>query len=488
MTNNILKQKAYTKSFDSWVDQKKDAVRLISAIGKLLYEKGVELVLFRNPLIDVPPTEILHLHDYAEKFVKLPIQIKDTANIAEELCKLKLMPSKIDIGKLAFEWTTDREYLLSQKEFLRDTLSDFINKDDTPIGSPTDVILYGFGRIGRLCAREIIKKTGKGQQLRLRAIVTRDTEISQLQKRVDLLRMDSIQGRFNGVVELNAEDRTMNINGQIVHLIQADDPSDIDYTSYGIVNALVIDNTGAFRTRESLGLHLQSRGVHKVLLTAPGNDLPNIVYGVNHKQLPPDEEDLWSAGSCTTNAIAPIIQVLEQSFGIVKGHIQSVHAYTNDQNLLDNKHNKMRRGRAAALNMVITETGAANALSKVMPALKGKMTANAVRVPTPNGSLAIITADLEQEVTRESLDDTIKQAALKGELVEQIKYSLEPELVSSDIQGSYCCSVYDSHSTIVAPNGKSIVLYIWYDNEYGYTQQLLHLAKYITKVSRPVYF
>ena len=439
MTETMLTQKAYSKSFDNWVDQKKDAVRLISAIGKLLYDKGVELVLFRNPLIDVSPSEILHLHDYAEKFVELPIQIKDTSNLAQELCKLKLLPSKIDIGKLAFEWASDRQHLLSQKEFLRDKLSQFINTDDEPIGSPTDVVLYGFGRIGRLCAREIIKKTGKGQQLRLRAIVTRDSDISQLQKRVDLLRLDSIQGKFSGVVELNAADRTMNINGQIVHLIEAEEPTDVDYTKYGISNALVIDNTGAYRTRETLSLHLQARGVRKVLLTAPGADIPNIVYGVNHDQLPPDEEDLWSAGSCTTNAIAPIIHVLEHSFGIENGHIQSVHAYTNDQNLLDNMHKKDRRGRSAALNMVITETGATQAIEKVMPFIKGKMTSNAVRVPTPNGSLAIITANLKKEVTQESVDEAFKQAALKGPLVEQIKYSLEPELVSNDIQGSYCC-------------------------------------------------
>jgi glyceraldehyde 3-phosphate dehydrogenase len=480
--------KAYEKSFDSWVEQKKDAVRLISAIGKLLYDKGVELVLFRNPLLDVSPSEILHFHDYAEKFVKLPIQIKDTANLAEGLLKLELIPSKIDIGKLAYEWSSDRQHLLSRKEFLKDKLESFINKDDIPIGSPTDVVLYGFGRIGRLCAREIIKKTGKGQQLRLRAIVTRDTNREELEKRIDLLRMDSIHGEFSGVVELNAEDRTMIINGQIVHIIHANEPSDIDYTTYGIKDALVIDNTGVYRSRKMLEQHLIARGIDKILLTAPGEDIPNIVFGVNHNQLLPEDEKIWAAGSCTNNAIVPIIKVLQDAFGIEKGHIQSVHAYTNDQNLLDNMHKKNRRGRSAALNMVITETDAANAIEKVMPILKNKITANAVRVPTPNGSLAIITADLKTQVTKDSLDYAIRQAALSGDLVEQIKYSFEPELVSNDIKGSYCCSVYDSHSTIVAPNGKSVVLYIWYDNEYGYTQQVLHLAKYIAEVRRPVYF
>jgi len=480
--------KAYEKSFDSWVEQKKDAVRLISALGKLLYDKGVELVLFRNPLIDVSPTEILHLHDYAEKFVKLPIQVKDTANLAEGLLKLKLIPSKIDIGKLAAEWTADRQHLFSRKEFLKDKLEAFINYDDKPITQPTDVVLFGFGRIGRLCAREIIKGTGKGQQLRLRAIVTRDTEPEQLQKRVDLLRMDSIHGEFSGVVELKLEDRTMIINGQIVHLIQGSDPAKLDYTQYGIKEALVIDNTGAFRTRKTLEQHLNSKGIDNVLLTAPGEDIPNIILGVNHKALTPEDEKIWATGSCTDNAIIPIIKVLEDTFGLEKGHIQSVHAYTNDQNLLDNMHSKNRRGRSAALNLVVTETDAAIAVEKVIPSLKDKFTANAVRVPTPNGSLAIIAADLKTEVTKELLDSAIKQAALNGDLVEQIKYSLESELVSNDIQGNFCCSVYDSHSTIVAPNRKSVVLYIWYDNESGFTQQVLHLAMYIAKVERPVYF
>lgn len=481
-------QKEYTKTLDSWVDQNTHAVRLIASIGKLMYKKGVELVIFRNPLIDTSPSEILHFHDYAKNVVKRPINIKHTADLAEHLCKLNLIPAKIDIGKLADEWQSDREYLLSQKEFLQNKLADFINKKDLPLGSPTDVILYGFGRIGRLCAREIIKKTGKGQQLRLRAIVTRDTTTEQLLKRADLLRMDSIQGEFSGVITVNEQEKSLNINGQIVHMIQSTDPATIDYTSYGIHNALVIDNTGAFRERASLSAHLKSKGVAKVLLTAPVEDVPTIVFGVNHKDISPDEENIWSAGSCTTNAIIPVLKVIDDTYGIIKGHIQSVHAYTNDQNLLDNMHSKYRRGRSAALNMVITETAAGKAIVNVMPSLKDKMTANAVRIPTPNGCLAIISVELNDKVTKESLNATIREAALKGPLVEQIRFSIEKELVSNDIQGNYCCSIFDSPSTLISSDGKTAVLYVWYDNEFGYTQQVLHLSKYIAKVRRPVYF
>jgi len=481
-------QKEYTKKLDSWINQNKHAVRLISCIGRLMYDKGVELVIFRNPLIDVSPSAILHFHDYAKNFVKLPINIKDTADLAEQLCKLNLIPAKIDIGKLAYEWISDREHLLSQKEFLKDKLEHYINVEDLPIGSPTDVVLYGFGRIGRLCAREIIKKTGKGQQLRLRAIVTKDSEDNQIQKRADLLRMDSIHGQFSGVVKVNEGEKSLSINGQIVHMIQSSDPASIDYTQYGIHNALVIDNTGAIRDRESLSAHLRASGVANVLLTAPGIDIPNIVFGVNHKSILPADESIWSAGSCTTNAIVPVIKVLDQKFGINKGHIQSVHAYTNDQNLLDNVHKKTRRGRSAAINMVITETGVVKALTKVMPSMKGKMTANAVRVPTPNGSLAIISVDLKESITKKSINQIMMEAALNGDLVEQIRYSMETELVSNDIRGNYCPSIYDSESTIISHDGKSAVLYVWYDNEFGYTQQVLHLAKYITEVRRPVYF
>jgi glyceraldehyde 3-phosphate dehydrogenase len=271
-------------------------------------------------------------------------------------------------------------------------------------------------------------------------------------------------------------------------MIEASAPEDVDYTAFGIHNALVIDNTGIYTNRETLSRHLKAKGVSRVLLTAPGKEIPNIVFGINQGTLDLENEKIYSAASCTTNAISPILKVIEDKLGIEKGHIETVHAYTNDQNLLDNMHKKVRRGRSAAINMVITSTGAGSAVTKVIPSLQDKLTANAVRVPTPNGSLAILSLELKNETSIEAINELIKDAALNGDLVNQIYYSFDPELVSSDIIGNTCCSVYDSNATIVSKNGKNVVLYTWYDNEFGYTKQVIRLAKYISKVRRAIYY
>lgn len=262
----------------------------------------------------------------------------------------------------------------------------------------------------------------------------------------------------------------------------------MDYTLCGIDKALLIDNSGVYRDKKSLGKHLKAKGVDKVLLTAPGKDIPNIIYGVNQKQYPLDKHAIFSAASCTTNAITPVLKVIEESLGIKKGHLQSVHAYTNDQNLVDNMHHKYRRGRSAAINMVITETGAGSAVTKAIPSLKGKLTSNAIRVPVPNGSLAIIHLELEKKTTLNTVNTIVKKYALEGDLVEQIKYSLNNELVSSDIIGASAPAIYDSNATIVSKDGRNVTLYIWYDNEYGYSQQVMRLAKHIAKVRRFTYY
>jgi glyceraldehyde 3-phosphate dehydrogenase len=284
------------------------------------------------------------------------------------------------------------------------------------------------------------------------------------------------------------ENKALIINGQIINMIEASSPENIDYESYGITDALLIDNTGAFRDRESLCQHVKAKGVGKVLLTAPGKDFPNIVYGVNHEEVDMEQEELYSAASCTTNAIVPVLKVINKELGIEKGHIETVHAYTNDQNLLDNMHKKHRRGRSAAINMVITETGAGKAVTKVIPSLKDKLTANAVRVPTPNGSLAIMNLTVSGETSLDEVKSVMKDAAINGDLVSQIHYSINEELVSTDIIGNPCCAVYDSPATIIHPDKKNVVLYVWYDNEYGYTRQVIRLAKHIAKVRRLTYY
>ncbi len=278
------------------------------------------------------------------------------------------------------------------------------------------------------------------------------------------------------------------INETTVNIISANNPEDIDYTKYGIKDALVIDNTGAFRDEKALSRHLKSKGVNKVLLTAPGKGIPNIVYGVNHFEINPDTTDIISAASCTTNAITPILNVIENSFEVDNGHLETIHAYTNDQNLVDNMHSKYRRGRAAALNMVITETGAGKAVAKALPSLEGKLTSNAIRVPVPNGSLAILNLNLKKPASVTEINEMMKKYALEGALVEQIKYSLDNELVSSDIVGSSAPAIFDSKATIASESGKNVVLYIWYDNEYGYSHQVIRLAKHISKVKRFTYY
>jgi glyceraldehyde 3-phosphate dehydrogenase len=477
----------YEKSLENWITEEKSAIDLIGIVGKLWFDKSVELILFRNQLIDRSSSEIMQLHNYALTVVKEKIDIQDTLSIAQELSKLDLAPSRIDLGRLCREWNAEKKTMSSIKEFILLKMKDFVGQDKIEI-HPKDVILYGFGRIGRIAARELITQAGKGGQLRLRAIVTRDKSDDDINKRADLLRSDSVHGSFPGTVIADLENRCLIINGQSVHMINASAPDTIDYTAYGINDALVIDNTGVLRDREQLSRHLKSKGVSKVLLTAPAKgDIPNIVHGINHENFDPNET-IFSAASCTTNAIVPVLAVVEQSLGVVKGHIETVHSYTNDQNLLDNYHSKYRRGRSAAVNLVITETGADKAVAKVLPQLAGKLTGNAVRVPTPNVSLAILNLTLKKGVTKESINEIMRDAALHGNLVEQIQFMDSNELVSSDLVGNPCASIFDSQATIVSKDGESAVLYVWYDNEYGYTRQVVRFSKWIAGVVRLRYY
>jgi glyceraldehyde 3-phosphate dehydrogenase len=475
----------YEAGLKDYVNREKAAVDLMNSVGQLMYAKGVELVFFRNHLLDISGSEVLNLFNYAKNVVQKPIDVFAAADVARGLLNIDLAPSKIDIGKLTWEFKESGSKDVAG--FVGSTLKNLIGADKHKF-NPQDVVLFGFGRIGRIAARELVKQAGKGQQLRLRAIVLRTVNDEEVTKRAALLRNDSVHGAFKGAVIEDFANKAIWINGQMVQLIAASNPEDIDYTAYGIHDALVIDNTGVYTKRADLSRHLKAKGVSKVLLTAPGKEMPNVVYGINHKDLDIENEQLFSAASCTTNAICPILKVIEDSLGVERGHIETVHAYTNDQNLLDNYHKKPRRGRSAAINMVITSTGAGSAVTKAIPSLKDKLTANAVRVPTPNGSLAIMSLSVKKAATREQVNELVRNAALNGELVNQIHYQIDPELVSSDIVGDTCCSVFDSNATIASGDGKNIVLYAWYDNEFGYTKQVIRLAKHVTKVRRLVYY
>ncbi len=476
----------YEKELSFQTDRRKASVEFIKIVSDLWYDKSIELVLFRNQLIDRNVSEILNLHEYAGEFVQKPISIFDSVEIAQAIKMLDVPPAKLDIGKLTYEYHLEDNQYENAMAFVSDKLKDAKEKEDI---SPKDVVLYGFGRIGRLLARELMTRTGQGNQLRLRAIVVRgDVDQTILEKRASLLQNDSVHGDFPGTVRVDLENKALVINGTTVHIISANAPEDIDYTAFGIEDALIIDNTGAFRDHEALSRHLKAKGAAKVLLTAPGKGVPNIVHGVNHTEHDPEKVDIFSAASCTTNAITPVLKAVEDSLGVVHGHLETIHAYTNDQNLVDNMHKKYRRGRAAALNMVITETGAGKAVSKALPSFEGKLTSNAIRVPVPNGSLAILNLELEAKTSVDGINSIMKKYALEGDLVEQIKYSLSNELVSSDIVGSSAPSIYDSNATIVTEDGKNAILYVWYDNEYGYSHQVIRLAKYIAEVRRYTYY
>lgn len=478
-------QVSFKEEISSFAATQQAAAEFIFLTSKLWTENTVELVLFRHLLLDKNASAVLNLHKEARKFTEEEMTIFHTLKVVKIIDEMNMTPARIDVGKLTLEVINDKVSDADLKAYIENKLSNL--KDSNVEGR--DVVLYGFGRIGRLLAREIIARAGSGRQLNLRAIVTRDKiDEATLQKRASLLQSDSIHGDFNGSVEIDVEKGALIINGITVYIISANAPEDIDYTAYGINNALVLDNTGAFRDDVALGRHLKAKGVSKVLLTAPGKGIPNIVYGVNHEEYKPSEQDIYSAASCTTNAIAPVLKVIEDKLGVAKGHIETIHAYTNDQNLVDNMHKKSRRGRAAALNMVITETGAGRAVSKALPTLEGKLTSNAIRVPVPNGSLAILKLEVNNATDVDSLNALLRDAALNGALVEQIKYSTDEELVSADIIGTSASSIVDVPATIVSADGKSILLYVWYDNEYGYTHQVVRLARHVMGVRRPTYY
>ena len=478
----------FEHTLKNWISDEKAATAFISVIARLWFDKSVELILFRRQLLERSASSILSKHSYADLIIKKPLKIQDSLMLAEAMLNTDLAPARIDIGRLNKEWIEEKGNYTDVNDFLKSKLHYIVGV--APRSKKVqDVVLYGFGRIGRLAARQLINGSGNGSQLRLRAIVTRSASDEDIRKRASLFRKDSVHGQFNGIAVEHIDDQTFHVNGHVIHMLSAKNPEDIDYTAYGIHDALLIDNTGVFRDRENLSRHLKAKGVSKVLLTAPGKgDIPNVVYGVNQESLDLDNETIFSAASCTTNAVVPALSVIETELGIIRGHIETIHSYTNDQNLLDNYHKKARRGRSAALNMVITETGAASAAVKAVPSLKNKLTANSVRVPTPNVSLAILSLNVSREVTREEVNEMLRIASLKGTLIEQIRYSTSSELVSSDCIGDSCACIFDSVATLVSDDHRNIVLYLWYDNEFGYTSQVIRLAKHIGQVKSYRYY
>ncbi len=465
--------------FSEWKEREAIAEAMTPLIGKLYRDHEVICTVFDRSLVNQSIIDILRAHRFARQIIDREIWVSDTYPMLQAMAKMHLAPGKVDLARLVLHYQEQGGGDLDS--FVFERLKGLNTGKTSQLSQPRDVVLYGFGRIGRLLARILIEQAGGGNKLRLRAAVVRKGSDDDLFKRASLLRRDSVHGHFAGTIRVDEAENAIIANGNMIRMIYADAPDRVDYTQYGIDNAIIIDNTGKWRDRAGLGLHLQAQGTSHVLLTAPGKgDIPNIVYGVNNELLD-SGDSILSAASCTTNAIVPTLKAVSDEFGIVNGHVETCHSYTNDQNLIDNYHKKERRGRSAPLNMVITETGAAKAVAKCLPELAGKLTGNAIRVPTPNVSLAILNLTLERETTVEELNSYLRNMSLDSPLQDQIDYTNSPEAVSTDMVGSTYAGVVDSLATIV--QGNRCVLYVWYDNEYGYSHQVVRIVEKIAGIN-----
>ena len=476
---SIEHEEKYQKS---WQERQEYAEQMQPIIGRLFRDKGIEITIYGRPLVNASTIDIIKAHKSVSKFEAQKLRLRESFPFLERISQMTLAPARIDLGKLAYGYRyKDAGKGQNEDAYLESELKNILNASSDH--QPQDVVLYGFGRIGRLLARLLIEKNGPSAQMRLRAIVVRGRKKGDLEKRASLLRRDSIHGPFNGSITVDEENNVIKANGAYIQVIYANSPDEIDYTSYGIDNALVVDNTGIWKDEEGLGLHLKSKGTAKVLLTAPAKgNIKNIVYGVNHMDISSDDR-IVCAASCTTNAITPVLKALNDEFGIRTGHVETVHSYTNDQNLIDNYHSAERRGRSAPLDMVITSTGAAKAVAKALPELAGKLTGNAIRVPTPNVSMAIMNLNLDRETDVESLNGYLQHVSLFSTLQDQVDYTTSTEIVSSDLVGSRYAGVVDSQATIV--DGDRAVLYVWYDNEFGYSCQVIRVMQEMVGIQHP---
>lgn len=467
-----------------WIDREALAEAMIPLIGQLYRNNNVVTSIFGRGLINRSVIAILKAHRFARHRLsgEDELSVHDSYTILKTMSEMNLGAASVDLGKMVAKYKAAGGTDLAT--FVREELASLANKRGEK-REGTDVVLYGFGRIGRLLARILIEKTGGGDGLRLRAIVVRKGADNDLAKRASLLRRDSVHGPFDGTIVIDEANSTITANGNLIQVIYSNDPASVDYTQYGIKNALLVDNTGKWRDAEGLGQHLKCPGVDRVILTAPGKGaLKNIVHGINHAEITP-EDKIVSAASCTTNAIVPVLKAVYDKFGIVHGHVETVHSYTNDQNLIDNFHKGSRRGRSAPLNMVITETGAATAAAKALPVLKGKLTGNAIRVPTPNVSMAILNLTLEKATDREEINEYLRQMAMHSELQKQIDFVQSQEVVSTDFVGSRHAGVVDAEATIC--NENRVVLYVWYDNEFGYSCQVVRVMEDMAGVNPPAF-
>ncbi|AGG66338.1 glyceraldehyde-3-phosphate dehydrogenase [Corynebacterium callunae] len=470
-----------THNHKDWNQRIDVAEDMLPLIGRLHRNNNVVVSVFGRLLVNVSDIDIIKSHRYARHIISKELSLEGSLEILRELVTMDLGTASIDLGQLAYNF--EQSEATELRAFLEAELAPVIGADSE--SSHTDVVLYGFGRIGRLLARIMVSREALYGGARLRAIVVRKNGEEDLVKRASLLRRDSVHGAFDGTITTDHENNIIWANGTPIQVIYSNDPATVDYTAYGINDAVVVDNTGRWRDREGLSQHLQAKGVAKVVLTAPGKgDLKNIVYGINHDDITP-EDQIVTAASCTTNAITPVLKVVNDRYGVEFGHVETVHSFTNDQNLIDNFHKGSRRGRAAGLNMVLTETGAAKAVAKALPELEGKLTGNAIRVPTPDVSMAVLNLTLNQEVERDEVNEFLRRVSLHSNLRQQIDWICSPEVVSTDFVGTTHAGIVDGLATIAT--GRHLVLYVWYDNEFGYSNQVVRIVEEIAGVRPRVY-
>lgn len=468
---------------DAWADKIALAEEMIPLLGSLYRNNHVVLSVYGRSLVNRSVIDIIKAHRFARQFNETELPLSQTAPIVRALAGLELGAASIDLGRLAYDFAhSAADDLIG---YLRAELADVIGRSGRDDRPDRDVVLYGFGRIGRLLARILIGREGGGHGLVLRAIVVRKGAENDLDKRASLLRRDSVHGQFDGSIVVDHQANTITANGTVIQVIYSDDPATVDYTQFGIENAIVVDNTGKWRDEAGLSQHLSAKGAGQVLLTAPGKgDLPNIVFGINHQQFAPDTA-IMTAASCTTNAATPVLKAINDEFGVEHCHVETVHSYTNDQNLIDNFHKGNRRGRGAPLNMVLTETGAAKAVAKALPELTGKLTGSSIRVPTPDVSMAILNLTLSRHAGREELNRHLRRMSLNSPLQRQIDYVDSPDLVSTDIVGSIRAGVVDGLATIA--DSDHAVVYVWYDNEMGYSAQVVRIMEYMAGANSPIF-
>ena len=477
-----MTQAQYEQCLDNWTDREATAEAMIPLIGRLYREHNVVTSIYGRGLVNRSVISLLKSHRFARQIDDNELSVHDTYPVIKALMDLNLGPASIDLARLVVKFQQEGQNDLDT--FLRRELASVIGRKGEK-REGRDVVLYGFGRIGRLLARILVEKAGAGDALRLRAVVVRKGAENDLAKRASLLRRDSVHGSFQGTITIDEENNTLTANGTQIQFIYAGDPSTVNYAAYGIKDAILVDNTGVWRDEAGLSQHLKCDGISRVVLTAPGKgDLKNIVHGINHDWIT-DEDKVVSAASCTTNAIVPVLKAINDKYGIKNGHVETVHSYTNDQNLIDNFHKGNRRGRSAALNMVITETGAAKAVAKALPELAGKLSGNAIRVPTPNVSMAILNLNLKTATNREEVNEYLRYMALHSDLHKQIDFTNSQEVVSTDFVGSRHAGVVDAEATIC--NDDRVILYVWYDNEFGYSCQVVRVLEDMAGVNPPAF-